>query len=52
MYMTIEKHTENFKRYIPLIGGEFNAEMGPGHGNECISVADTHSTRETKEVTG
>ena len=38
MYMTIEKHTENCKRYIPLIGGEFNAELGPGHGNECISV--------------
>ena len=38
MYMTIEKHTENCKRYIPLIGGEFNAELGRGHGNECISV--------------
>ena len=35
MYKTI---TENYKRYIPIIGGDFNAELGPGHGNECISV--------------
>ena len=26
------------KRYIPIIGGDFNAELGLGHGNECISV--------------
>ena len=38
MYRKIEKHTENCKRYIPIIGGDFNAELGPGHGNECISV--------------
>ena len=38
MYRTIEKHTENCKRYIPIIGGDFNAELGPGHGNECNSV--------------
>ena len=30
MYRTIEKHTENCKRYIPIIGGDFNAELGPG----------------------
>ena len=34
----IEKHTENCKRYIPIIGGDFNAELGPGHGNECMCV--------------
>ena len=37
-YKTIEKHTENHKRFTPKIGGDFNAELGPGLGNECISV--------------
>ena len=35
MYRTIEKHTENCTRYIPTIGGDFNAELG---GKECKSV--------------
>ena len=34
MYKTIEKHTENYKRYIPIIGGDINAELGP----ECGQV--------------
>ena len=38
MYRTLERHTENCKRYIPIIGGDFNAELGLGHGNECKSV--------------
>ena len=38
MYRTIENQTENCKRYIPTIGGDFNAELGLGHGTECISV--------------
>ena len=38
MYNTIEKHTTNWKRYIPIVGGDFNAELGPGHGTECMSV--------------
>ena len=38
MYKTIEKHTANYKRYIPTIGGDFNADLGPGNGNECTSV--------------
>ena len=38
MYNRIEKHTANYKRYIPKIGGDFNAELGPGHGTECICV--------------
>ena len=38
MYNTI------YKRYTPIIGGDFNAELGPGHGNECISVGKyTHN---------
>ena len=38
MYKTIEKHTTNCKRYIPIVGGDCNAELGLGHGTECISV--------------
>ena len=38
MYKTIEKHTESCRRYIPIIGGDFNAELGLGHGNYCSSV--------------
>ena len=38
MYKTIEKHTANYKRYIPRNGGDFNADLGPGHGTECTSV--------------
>ena len=38
MYKTIEKHMLNNKKYIPIIGGDFNAELGPGKGTECKSV--------------
>ena len=38
MYKTIEKHTANCKRYIPIVGGDFNAELGLGHRTECTSV--------------
>ena len=38
MYRTIEKHTTNCKKYIPIVGGDFNAELGPGQGTECTSV--------------
>ena len=38
MYRTIEKHTTNYKKCIPIVGGDFNAELGPGYGTECISV--------------
>ena len=38
MYKTIEKHTANCKRYMPIIGGDFNAELGSGQGTECTSV--------------
>ena len=34
----IEKHMLNNKKYIPIIGGDFNAELGPGKGTECKSV--------------
>ena len=38
MYKTIEKHMTNNKKCIPIIGGDFNAELGPGKGTECKSV--------------
>ena len=34
MYRTIEKHTTNCKRYIPIVGGDFSAGLGPGHGTD------------------
>ena len=38
MYKTIEKHMTNNKKCIPISGGDFNAELGPGKGTECKSV--------------
>ena len=35
MYRTIEKHTINSKK---LLGGDFNAELGPGYRIKCTSV--------------
>ena len=34
----LNRATANYKRYIPITGGDFNAELGPGHGTECMSV--------------
>ena len=38
MYKTIEKHMVHNNKYIPTIGGDFNAELGPGKGTErkCV----------------
>ena len=38
MYKTIEKHMAHCNNYIPIIGGDFNAELGPGNGSERKSV--------------
>ena len=38
MYKTIEKHMLSNKKNIPINGGDFNAELGPGKGTECKSV--------------
>ena len=38
MTITIEKHMMNNKKYIPIIRGDFNAELGPGKGTERESV--------------
>ena len=36
MYKTIEKHMMNSKKYIPIIGGDFNAELGFGKGTNKL----------------
>ena len=38
MYKTIEKHMAHCNKHIPIIGGDFNAELGPGKGTERKSV--------------
>ena len=38
MHKTIEKHMLNNNKYIPIIAGDFNAELGLGEGTECKSV--------------
>ena len=40
MHKTNEKHMLNNNKYIPIIGGDFNAELGPGKGTECKSVVN------------
>ena len=42
-YKAIEKHTKS-KKFIQIVGGDFNAELGPGIGIERISVG-LHSQR-------
>ena len=51
MYKTIEKHMTNNKKCIPIIGGDLNAELGPGKGAERKSVGK-YTLKATKEVTG
>ena len=49
MCRTIEKHTITSNNCIPIVAGDFNAELGPGYGVECASVGPhTHSMKETK----
>ena len=48
MYKTIEKHMPNDKKCIPIIGGDFNAELGPGTGSECKSVGK-HTLNESNK---
>ena len=47
---TIEKHTNSSKKSIQIVGGDFNAKLGPGYGVERAGVGPhTHSMKETKE---
>ena len=43
MYKTIEKHMVHNNKYIPIIGGDFNAELGPGKGTDCKKCWQVHS---------
>ena len=46
MYRTTEKHTNTSKKCIPIVGGDFNAELTPGYGVECSSVGShTHTLK-------
>ena len=45
MYKTIEKHTNSSKKSIQIVGGDCNAELGPGYGVERVSV-DPHTLKE------
>ena len=45
MYRTIEKHTNSSKNSIQIVGGDVNAELGPGHGVEPVSVGP-HTLKE------
>ena len=38
MYRTLEKHTNSNNKSIQIVGGGFNAELGPGYGVERTSV--------------
>ena len=44
VYKAIEKHTKS-KKTIQIVGGAFNAKLGPGIGVERISVAQ-HTLKE------
>ena len=33
-----DHHIEKCTKHIPIVGGDFFAEVGPDHGTECISV--------------
>ena len=48
LYKTIEKHMEHCNKYIPIIGGDFNAELGPGKGTERKSVG-RYTLNESKQ---
>ena len=41
----MEKLTNSKKKNIQFVGGEFNAELGPGYGVERVSVGP-HSLKE------
>ena len=49
---TIENHMPHCDKYIPIIGGDFNDELGPEKERNVKVSANTLSTRETQEVTG
>ena len=46
-YRSIEKHTKP-KKSIQIVGGDLNAELGPGIGVERVSVGP-HTLRESNK---
>ena len=38
IYRSIEKHTKTKAKNMKIVGGDFNAELGPGDGIERVSV--------------
>ena len=43
MYRTIEKHTSSSKKSKKIVGGDFNAELGPGY---CVASVGPHTLNE------
>ena len=50
MYNTIEKQLNSSKKSIQIVGGDFHAELGPGYGEERVSVGP-HTLKEVKKRT-
>ena len=44
-YRAIEKHSKSKTKCIQIVGGDFNAELGPGFGVERVSVGP-HALKE------
>ena len=47
MYKTIEKHILINKIFIPIIGGDFNAELGLGKRTECNKSIGKYTLNES-----
>ena len=45
LYRSIEKVTKSNRKSIQIMGGDFNAELGPGFGVERVSVGP-HTLKE------
>ena len=43
MYRTIEKHTSSSKKSVQIVGGDFNAELGPGSRNRMRKCWPAHT---------
>ena len=51
-YAEQEVEAKNCKRYIPIVGGVLNAELGPGYGVERTRVGPHTLNEGNKEVIG
>ena len=48
MYRSFEKLTNSKKKTIQFVGGDFNADLGPGYGVERVSVGP-HTLKEVNK---